>query len=423
MMLLRVALGILLLCPPAAAYTFYLDAHAKREGDGTLRRPWRDLQQAILHAASGDTLRLAPGNYRARPEPFTDDLCGNCLDPHTRVQATRGFVVAGKSLTILGAGAEATRLFTGAGYGVLFIDSPDSRLEGVKVTGGVRDADGNATDAAVVVRESQVVITRCSLSDNDQRDTSVVVGIGGVFGREDADLRIQDNLIENNGWDGVALYRGAKALIVDNTIRKGRGAGVGITWDAQATVLRNDVSEFWKGIGSFGTSHVEARNNRVHHNLGWGIIATGTSFMDATHNAVVRNGNCGMALWSDSIRGRFANNLVYRNGWRKQWVCPCVGIWDAGQPKEFAVRHNLVYANEKGEYKAVEFDEDKPGPPYDLTGQFGNLSVDPLLADTVLYRLQPQSPLWGAGDTLLSGGEGGRSTIGPQGGPCAERDD
>jgi hypothetical protein len=415
----KMALGLVLWCSGAAADTRYVDARAARPGDGSPARPWRDLQEAIEHAAHGDTLRLAPGVYRAQPAPFTDDLCGNCEAHRTSVQATRGFLVAGKSLTIVGAGAEATTLVTGAGYGVLFVEAPDAQLEGVKVTGGVRDADGNATDAAVVVRRSRVTVTRCRLSDNDHRDTSVVVGIGGVFGREGAELYIHDNRIENNGWDGVALYRGATAVITDNTIRRGRGAGVGVTWDAQATVLRNDVSEFWKGIGSFGNSRVVARNNRVHHNLGWGVVASGTSFMDATNNAVVRNGNCGMALWGDSIQGRFANNLVYQNGWRKQWVCPCVGLWNAGQPKGFSVRHNLVFANEKGEYKAVEFDEDRPGPPYDLTGTDGNLSTDPLLADTVLYRLRPDSPLWGAGDTLLSDLDGGRPAIGLQGGPAA----
>jgi hypothetical protein len=396
----------------AAAAVWSVDAEpAAAEG--------ADLQAVIDRAASGDTILIGPGVFRAKPVPFLEDLCGNCQDHRTQVEASVGFLVAGKALTIVGAGAERTVLETSAGYGVLFLDSWDSVLRGVKVTGGVRDKDGNATDAAVVARQSRVTITECVLADNEYRDSSVVVGVGGVFGREGAELYILHNRIENNGWDGVALYRGAVATIADNVIRTGRGAGVGVTWDATATVLRNDVSGYWKGIGSFGNTRVVARNNRVHHNLGWGIIATGSSFMDATNNAVVRNGNCGMALWGDSIQGRFANNVVYKNGWRKQWVCPCVGVWDAGQPKGFAVSNNLVFANEAGDFKAVEFDLDKPGPSYDLTGSFGNLSQDPLLADTVLYRPLPNSPLFDAGDTLLSDPDGSRSDIGVYGGPAA----
>jgi hypothetical protein len=385
----------------------------------TVTVPGVDLQTMIDRAQDGDTIFIGAGVHRADPEPFLEQLCGNCQEHRTQVEATRGFLIEAKALTLVGAGWYQTILETGAGYGVLFIDSWGSRLEGVKVTGGVRDKDGNATDAGVVARRSRVTVTHCAIADNEYRDSSVVVGIGGVFGREGAELYILDNRIENNGWDGVALYRGATATIADNVIRTGRGAGVGITWDAVATVVRNDISGYWKGIGSFGNTRVTARNNRVHHNLGWGIIATGSSFMDATNNAVVRNGNCGMALWGDSIQGRFSNNLIYMNGWRKQWVCPCVGVWDAGQPSGFSVTHNLVFANEAGDYKAVEFDLDKPGPPYDLTGTSGNLSVDPALADTVLYRLAPDSPLIDAGDTLLTDPDGTRSDIGVYGGPAA----
>ena len=85
-------------------------------------------------------------------------------------------------------------------------------------------------------------------------ECSVVVGIGGVFGREGAELFILNNEIVDNGWDGIALYRGATAVIADNIIKKGRGAGIGITWDATALVFRNRISEYWKGIGTFGES-------------------------------------------------------------------------------------------------------------------------------------------------------------------------
>jgi len=410
---------VLLGTPELCANTIYVDAGAASGGDGSQSAPYRDLQRAIDSADSGDTLRVAAGVYAAHPANYVEKLCGNCEAHGTVVAATRGFLIDRKTLAILGAGMDATILETGAGYGVLFLRSTGSVLRGLKVTAGVRDKDGNATDAGVVAKWSRVLVEECAIADNEYTDSSVVVGVGGVFGREGAELTIRNNIIENNGWDGVALYRGAVATITDNVIRTGRGAGVGVTWDAVAIVLRNDISGYWKGIGSFGNSRVVARNNRVHHNLGWGMVATGTSFMDATNNAIVRNGNCGMALWGDSIQGRFSNNLVYQNGWRKQWVCPCVGIWDYGQPADFSVSFNLVYGNEAGNYKAVEFDEDKPGPEYNLTGRFGNISEDPHLADTVLYRVQSDSPMIDAGDTLLTDPNGSRSDIGLYGGPSA----
>jgi len=160
------AVVVLFIIPPVAAEstTHYLNADAPRPGDGTLRSPWRDLQEAIDRAGDRDTLRLAAGTYVAVPEIFEDPLCGNCKEHQFPVTASRGFLIQDKSLSVIGAGLDATVLETLAGYGVFFVNSAESRLEGVKVTAGRRDADGDATNAAVVARWSRVTITRCALS-------------------------------------------------------------------------------------------------------------------------------------------------------------------------------------------------------------------------------------------------------------------
>lgn len=416
--------------------TIFAHADAPRGGDGSYRAPFADLQTAIDSARSGDQIVLLPGTYQAVSAKYAEELCGNCLEPRTMVDATHGFLVKGKALAITGAIADSTILVTNAGYGVLFLDSWGSTLEGVTITGGIRDHDGNATDAAVVAKFSRVTVRNCNILDNNQRDTAVVVGIGGIFGREGSELFIENSHIINGGWDGIALYRGAKAFIADNVISKGRGAGIGVTWDAQATVLRNRVSEFWKGIGSFGTSRVVARNNVVMDCLGWGIIATGTSFLEATNNLVYRNGNCGFANWGDRAekagpRGVFANNIVYNNGWRAQWVCPCVGIWMLGNPNDFIVANNCVYVDSTLISAERASPTTEPGKPLkyagnyaeiaDLTGKFGNLSVNPLFADTLTFKLSATSPLIDAGDSVLTDLDGSRSDIGIWGGNSASK--
>jgi parallel beta-helix repeat protein len=300
---------------------------------------------------------------------------------------------------------------------VLFLNSDGSIIEDCTITNGVRDLDGAATDAAVVAKFSRLTVRNCRIVNNDHRPDSVVVGIGGIMGREGSELYIHDNYIFNNGWDGIALYRGAVAVITDNHIEKGRGAGIGITWDAVATVLRNRVSGYWKGIGSFGTSRATVRNNIVKDCLGWGIIATGTSFMEATNNLIFRNGNCGFANWSektawDGARGICANNIIMLNGWREQWVCPCVGVWMMGKLSNVPVSYNNVFANQAGNYKDME----------DWTGKYGNLSVDPQFADTISFRLSPDSPLIDAGHPEFTDPDGSPSDIGPWGGPSAKRE-
>jgi len=378
-------------------------------GLGTKDEPFRDLQIALDFAFDQDRIVLLPGTYTARPDTFPEDLCGNCQTHRTYVKATRGFLIKDKALEIVGSGTERTTVITKAGYGILFDHSRGSVITELTITGGIRDPDGNATDAAVVAKFSTITVKNVKISGNKHQLDSVVVGIGGVFGRENSELFIMDNIIENNGWDGIALYRGSNAYIADNLICDGRGAGIGITWDATAIVYRNRISGYWKGIGTFGDSKAVVRNNAVYDNLGWGIIATGNSYMEASNNVVTRNGNCGMAPWSETAHGVFINNIVTENGWRKEWVCPCVGIWMNGKPENFIISHNDIWENKAGNYKDTD----------DLTGKDGNISVDPLFNDKMDFHLLPNSPCIDSGDSIFTDPDGGPSDMGIFGGPGA----
>jgi hypothetical protein len=378
-------------------------------GTGSEADPFRGLQEAIDAAADGDVIVVLPGVYEAAPVEYVERLCGNCEEHRTEVHATRGFLVQDKGLHIVGSGPATTTLVTNAGYGFLFERSRGAYVSGLTITGGKRDLDGAATDAGVVVRESTVTLKGIEIADNTDRPEEVVVGIGGVMGREGAEIFIIGCAIRNNGWDGVALYRGATAYIADNEISVGRGAGVGITWDAAAVVLRNRISGYWKGIGTFGSSRAVVRNNAVFGNLGWGIIATGTSFMEAANNVVARNGNCGLALWSDEAIVRFTNNIVVENGWRDEWVCPRVGLWLNGDASNLSFTHNDVWGNAAGDYRDID----------DLTGVAGNASFDPLFADSLDFHLSPDSPAIDAGDPIFTDPDGGPPDLGIHGGPGA----
>ncbi len=378
-------------------------------GSGSAYEPYGDLQHAIDVASDGDTLILRNGVYSAKAGPFTEELCGNCGEHRTTVNASRGFQIEGKALTITGTDAAKTTLMTNAGYGVLFLNSRGSVLEKVTITKGVRDPDGNATDAAVVLKFSTVVVRHVIIRDNTDREDSLVVGIGGIFGRENSELTASNNLIYNNGWDGMALYRGATAYITDNVIRNGRGVGIGITWDATAIVLRNSITGYWKGIGTFGSSRAIVSNNVVAECLGWGIIATGDSYLEAINNNVLHNGNCGLAIWSETCRGRFINNICIRNGWKEKWVAPRVGFWNQGNLENFIISHNNIWDNVEGNYGDMD----------DLTGSNGNISTDPYFTSEVDFHLQAGSPCLQSGSPSLSESDGSVSDMGMYGGPTA----
>jgi hypothetical protein len=408
-LLLAVAI-IALAAVTARSTTIYVDD----VGDGAIglgirEEPFRDLQFAIDRALDGDIIRLAPGTYSAEPGTIVEKFCGNCEEHLTDVEVTVGFVILGKAIQIIGDTSGEAVLETNAGYGVYFEDSRGSILSGVTITGGKRDADEAATDAGVVARESTVTLRNLRIVDNTDRAEDVVVGIGGVMGREAAELYIFENTISNNGWDGVALYRGATAVIADNDISEGRGAGIGITWDSSATILRNNISGYWKGIGSFGESRVVASNNAVFDNLGWGIVITGTSWMEATNNVVARNGNCGFALWSDEATGVFMNNIVVSNGWREEWVCPQVGVWMNGLSESVRISYNDVWGNSAGEYRDMD----------ELTGTGGNISLDPAFVDSLDFHLASDSPCRDAGNPAVLDLDGTASDMGIYGGPSA----
>ncbi|RME27482.1 MAG: hypothetical protein D6800_05040, partial [Candidatus Zixiibacteriota bacterium] len=127
--------------------------------------------------------------------------------------------------------------------------------------------------------------------------------------------------------------------------------------------------------------------------------------------------------WSIDARGRFINNIVVENGWRDQWVCPCVGVWNYGDWAKWIFHNNIVWHNKAGDYEAI----------WDQVGINGNLSVDPMfiggatdstdLMSPLMPRffLKPDSPARHAGDSTIYNLDGSVSDIGLSGGPVAAR--
>ncbi len=372
-----------------------------------------DLQSVIDFASTSDTIILGEKTFTAQPTVMNEPLCGNCQQSQTDVKLTYGYIIKDKALVIIGRDRQNSKLITNAGYGIYLENSIGTVLKNFTVTGGKRDADPNATNAGIVVRNSMVTIEQVDVVENLHRLDTVVVGIGGIFGREGAEITVRNCLIKNNGWDGLAMYRGAVLTVSDCIIQNGRGVGIGITWDATCFAYRNEISGYWKGIGAFGISWVIARNNLVHDNLGWGFVATGQSYMDITNNVIYHNGNCGIAPWSTESRGRIINNIVVKNGWRDEWVCACVGVWNNGDWAKWEFSNNIVWDNVDGNYKEI----------FEQTGIHGNLSVDPGFVDEENhdFRLSPDSPAINAGDTLIYNHDGSVSHLGLYGGPQAKR--
>lgn len=406
---------LMMLVSPAGAYSSYSETIVVGYSEDA---DYSDLQEAIDAAQSGALIFIENGTYSAVPQEFIDPMCGNCLDPATKVTASTGITIKVKSLSLIGETVNAV-LVTSAGYGIYIENSPMVRISNLTVTGGVRDQDGAATDAAIVVRNSNVEISDCIIRDNQGDFSETVAGIGGIMGREGAILTVSNNQIHDNSWDGVALYRGATAVILDNEIWNGRGAGVGITWDSTASVIRNDIFEYWKGIGSFGNTRVVVYNNFVHDLHGWGIVATGTSDMICRNNTVVRCGNVGIAGWSEEAKIEIVNNIIAFNGQIDQWVAPQVGIWMNCLEGNYKIAYNCIYGNTAAEvaFGYEEYDDGTWGymEEQSFDGVEGNFYIDPMLLSEG-YLLNSESPCIDSGDSGTLDLNRSRSDIGRTGG-------
>jgi hypothetical protein len=390
------------------------------------------LVEALADACDAATIHIAAGRYEAMPQPVVDPICGNC---QTRVDipGTVGFHIRDKAVHLVGESRGDTVLVTRAGYGVLFENAGRSSVANLTVTGGVRDADGDATNGGIVVRHTELLVEHVDIVRNDHLRDDLVVGIAGIVGRDGATLTVRACNILDNSWDGIALYRSdptipgsqPRATILSNRIGctrsciepHGRGAGIGITWDAEAIVVGNRIFRHWKGIGTFGESHAVVRNNIVEDQIAWGIIAAGSSHLIAENNVSARNGSSGLAVWSTTATGRFANNIVVGNGWRTyRPIGERTGVWVNAQDR-FEIAHNDVFDNRPIDACAGGLREGEPCLPHVLDGVDGNLAVDPRFTRAGSYDLKATSPLIDAGDPELRDRDGSRSDVGLHGGP------
>jgi hypothetical protein len=329
------------------------------------------LSRALASAAGPAVFLLAPGHYVLEPAAYTDPTCGNCEDATESVPGTLGLLITGRGITLRGAHQDSVVIHTRAGYGLLFEDCAHCSISGVTITGGVRDVDGRATNGAVVVRRSTVTLENCTMRDNIGDSAIVaatVVGIAGIIGREAADFTVRDCVIRRNSWDGIALYRGATARIMDNIvdgedsasggrIGGGRGVGIGLTWDARATVERNLVTRYWKGIGVFVQADADVRENVVEDILTWGIALWGPAGATPTarieRNVIHRTGACGVLIdrpTGGAAPGTLTDNLIIRTGQNERYDDGTPYCWQRPVarpqvPDGFTDRGNVLFDN------------------------------------------------------------------------------
>ena len=339
--------------------------------------------QAVL-SGKVDSLEiyLQPGDYYLSPTSITDSTCGNCEEPNQFVPATAGLEISGSYVKITGPGNRSAVIHTNAGYGIYFNHCKRGIIENLSVTGGIRDPDGNATDAAIVVKNSAVTIRNNHIYGNIGDSAIVVKNIVGVMGicwRENSDLTITDNEIIGNSWDGIALYRDASATIIGNLIDGvdkasskvaggGRGVAVGITWNARATIDGNLIKRYWKGIGIFVDANVTARNNIIEDILTWGIAywdaERGKPVGIIENNIIYSTGACGVSITRSQPGpnpGHLIGNVIVRTAQNPKYdapdyYCNQCALSISSKPDNFRIDDNQFFNNRRATETLPDYD-------------------------------------------------------------------
>ena len=280
---------------------------------------------------TGGRVELAPGTYELATDTLRDETCATC-PPGQEGQAvagTRALFVTGRDVHVVGSAAADVILRTDAGMGVVFDKCEGCSLENVTVTGGRRDRDANALDAAVVVRGGSVRISGCTLSDNI--GNAVVVkgtnaGIGGVAATDGARVDIVGSTIARDSWHGVLALRGAdvrvQACTIDGVERSsgdviagGRGAGVAAV-GASVSVEGTRIARYWSGVELDASSSATVRRSVIEETANWGLLGTPAAApapgaagrIEVAETAFYRTGACAVV-----IRGWPGQGVVIRD--------------------------------------------------------------------------------------------------------------
>jgi hypothetical protein len=343
-----------------------------------------DLSEIVSQAPDSSVI-LIEGHHWLSPTPYSEKTCGNCEDPETDVEATVGLTVTGNAKRLVGLSPEKSFIHTNSGYGILFEGCQGCAVESLTITDGVRDPDANATDAAVVIKGSTVLVGYNRIVDNIGDPSIVkrtVVGIMGITAREKSEIKFVANEIIRNSWDGIAVYRDAKGEINGNfidgvdlaqgdAIGGGRGVGIGLTWNAKAALKDNYVRRYWKGIGIFVDANALVVQNVVEDVAAWGISLwdadKGAPFAMILGNVVFRTGACGISVTRSPERegggGLVVKNVVVMSGQNPKYdsgepYCYQKALAIHKIPGDFQINTNWLYANREAE--GAEGSDDMP---------------------------------------------------------------
>ncbi len=245
-----------------------------------------NLAQVVANAPAGSTLRLAAGDYRL----------------------SVGLNI-GKSLNLIGAGRDRTRIFSEAGgfvlkfapqnvaklslsglsvehrgnrvADVMQIEGGEVIIDNARFAGAVfSEEDSEGGDGLYVIDEARNLTVRKSEFVRNQLN-----GLNHTAGK----LTVQDSVFSNNQNHGLAVSEDTQALLERNTARGNRQSGIVV--EGGSATLRGNLSENNQRNGIVIAEKASAvlEGNTTRGNQGWGIFIADGARVRLGQNSVSGN--------------------------------------------------------------------------------------------------------------------------------------
>jgi hypothetical protein len=325
--LMRASLGFALpltLASAAAAAVYEVDAGAPCPGAGTPAAPFCTIGQAAAVAAPGDTVDVAPGDYREQVTPAASGAAG--LPILYRATAPGARVLGTESLSDPALWAPAGPTAWSTPY------DPDTNprqvfVDGVRLTEAADLAslgtNGFFYDAGAAVLTVDIGGANPGTHDVEAGARSFGFDVAGR-----SHVVVQGFEVIGHNTSGIRVRASANVAIRSNVVSNARSFGILAEGTTAPLVPTSDVElsgneAFANGDGGLrlriGVSGASVLGNVSHDNLQHGILVTETTDSRIAGNELFRNARpggvstTGLLLDAGSRRIQVERNLAYEN--------------------------------------------------------------------------------------------------------------
>lgn len=137
----------------------------------------------------------------------------------------------------------------------------------------------------------------------------------GMGIQSDSEVTINNNVIENNEYEGIVIRNDSPATLEYNEIKNNKIDGIHLV-DSKATI-KNNLIENNEDQGIFIAENNEAtiEHNLIQENGNVGIILKNDFTGELEYNDINNNGNAGIAAWGENSASNTLvnNNNIYEN--------------------------------------------------------------------------------------------------------------